>query len=155
MASRLPLKSIPTLSLIGTPSFISKKNFCIAMPQIASTREIVNAEATIRKDLLRFRALTRMTMIESFTETAMAAPGALINQRRQVRVGWLSTFGCPRPPCGSIRWIRFSSGWAGSTTTARERKARQRIGPTKEYAMSDKDRDPAVPPAPRSGQWRQ
>jgi hypothetical protein len=29
MASRLPFKSIPTLSLIGTPSFISKKNFCM------------------------------------------------------------------------------------------------------------------------------
>jgi hypothetical protein len=30
MASRSFLKSMPTLSLIGTPSFISKKNVCIA-----------------------------------------------------------------------------------------------------------------------------
>ena len=43
IASRLPLKSIPILSLNGTPSFISKKNFRIAKPQIDSAWKIMNA----------------------------------------------------------------------------------------------------------------
>jgi len=69
----LPLKSIPTLSLNGTPSFISKKNFCIAVPQIDSIMEDHQSDAATGKGLPRFRALARMTAIDRFNEKAMIA----------------------------------------------------------------------------------
>jgi hypothetical protein len=71
IASALVLNSIPILSLIGTPSFISKKNFCIGNLSNRFNEDHERDATTTGNGFPTFRALARMAVIERFSETAM------------------------------------------------------------------------------------
>jgi hypothetical protein len=70
---RLVKTAHPRVPLNGTPSFISKKNFCIFVPKSIQLLEDHERDATIVKGLPRLRAFARIDVTERFSETAMLA----------------------------------------------------------------------------------
>jgi acyl-CoA hydrolase len=81
----------------GTLTFISKKNFCIAAPQIDSAMEDHERDTTLGNGLPRFRALARMIATDRFNETAMLA-GDVPSSISAIRSGPLSIFCCQCAP---------------------------------------------------------
>ena len=69
---------------------LSKKNFCIALPQIDSAIDDHQRDATIVKGLPRLRAFARTDVTERFSETAMLAgdePSSISAIKRAVWAG--------------------------------------------------------------------